>query len=160
MIRVSVHLLSAIDKSTTELARMDIWNDGRASVENPNLGDYQAMTYKGRSKAALDKSTPSKRAGICNWRRHDHHVWNLVRHMLDAMGYDKIGPKTAGTGGDDTLEALARALYNCNPLCERHGQGPKVFMAWDDLDEHDPAMAEATRECARISRMLHTDMVR
>lgn len=90
MIRVRVELMSAITGETTELARMDIANDGVASQINPRLGDYTAVTYRGRSKAQLDKRTPQKRTDIKGWRRHDYHVWNLVRLALERMGYTNV----------------------------------------------------------------------
>lgn len=99
MIRVSVHLISAIHSSrSTELARMDIFNDGDQSLDDPRRGTYVATTFRGRSKEALDKSIPSKRAVVANWPRQDLHVWNLVRWVLQAMGYDATRPavKLAG----------------------------------------------------------------
>lgn len=90
MIRVTVTLLSAIHSSRDrELARMDICNDGEVTVENQNLGTYNGMTYIGRDKERLDKGTPSKAGRVERWRRNDFHVWNLVRQMLQNMGYDK-----------------------------------------------------------------------
>ena len=89
MIRVTVELMSAIDGSTTELARMIIANDGDTTTTNPRLGSYVGATMIGRNTAALDRGTVSKRGKIINWRRQDFHVWNLVRRMLETMGYDK-----------------------------------------------------------------------
>jgi hypothetical protein len=85
MIRVSVHLISAVNGSVTELARMDIANDGRAN--NTLQMHYDGVTYIGRDKDRLDKGTPSKRGRIESWRRDQFHVWNLVYHMLASMGY-------------------------------------------------------------------------
>lgn len=89
MIVVRVELWSAISGSKTELARMHICNDGAATVANPRLGTYIGETFVGRDTASLDKGRVSKRGRVENWRRLDFHVWNLVRRMLEAQGYDK-----------------------------------------------------------------------
>lgn len=87
MIRIRVELMSAITGETTELARMDIANDGIASSSNSNIGDYICRTYKGRSAAALDKAQVQRTGRVAGWRRHDFHVWNLVSLALLRMGY-------------------------------------------------------------------------
>lgn len=89
MIVVKVELWSAINGSKVELARMHICNDGEASMTNHRLGDYTGETFVGRDAATLAKGRVSKRGAVRNWRRHDFHVWNLVRRMLESMGYDK-----------------------------------------------------------------------
>lgn len=68
---------------------MDIANDGKASVENHRRGSYDGVSYVGRSRDQLDKCAPSKRANVSNWPREQLHVWNLVRAMLDNMGYTR-----------------------------------------------------------------------
>lgn len=87
MIRVSVTLLSDIDGSQTELARMDIANDGKASVKNFRNGTYDGVTYIGRDADRLSKGTVSKRGRLENWPRMQLHVWNMVYAMLHNMGY-------------------------------------------------------------------------
>lgn len=90
MIVVTVHLLSAVSEDrSTQLARMHISNDGRASIENPRLGDYVGETFVGRDARSLAAGRISKRGEVRGWRRHDFHVWNLVARMLESMGYDK-----------------------------------------------------------------------
>lgn len=85
MIRVSVHLISAVNGSVTELARMDIANSGETS--HIARGHYDGVTYIGRDRERLDKLTPSKRGHVENWERERFHVWNLVYAMLAQMGY-------------------------------------------------------------------------
>lgn len=87
MIRVSVTLISAIDGSQTELARMDIANDGKASSDNFRQGTYDGVTYIGRDRERLDKCTVSKRGRLEKWPRLQLHVWNMVYAMLHNMGY-------------------------------------------------------------------------
>lgn len=87
MIRVTVTLLSAIDGSSTELARMDIANDGKASVSNFRNGTYDGVTYIGRDAKRLNKGTISKHGRLENWPRLQLHVWNMVYAMLHNMGY-------------------------------------------------------------------------
>lgn len=85
MIRVSVHLMSAISRDRdTELARMDIINDESGSHIRRN---YRGVSYIGRDTARLDKATVSKTGQVQNWESERFHVWNLVRAMLQAMGY-------------------------------------------------------------------------
>ena len=87
MIRVRVELLSANTGEVTELARMHISNDGLATGANYRRGAYLGETFVGRSAAQLNRKTVSRLAVVEGWRRHDFHVWNLVRLMLDRMGY-------------------------------------------------------------------------
>lgn len=68
---------------------MHICNDSQATCENPRLGTYVGESFVGRDAEALDKRRVSKRGRVANWRRHDFHIWNLVRRMLTDMGYDK-----------------------------------------------------------------------
>lgn len=96
MIRISVFLISAISRDRdTELARMDICNLATGSKRR---GDYEAVTYRGRSTKALNAGIPSKRATVANWPREELHIWNLVRWFLDHMGYvqDRPGVKPGG----------------------------------------------------------------
>lgn len=87
MIRVQVTLISAITGKQTELARMDIANDEATTLQNPNKGSYNGVTYIGRDSERLDRGTISKQGKIENWSRHQFHIWNLVYHMLGNMGY-------------------------------------------------------------------------
>lgn len=100
MIVVTVHLASAIDGRVQQLARMHICNDGSATAANPRLGDYVGETFVGRDAEALAKGRVAKRGEVRGWRRNDFHVWNLVRRMLDVMGYDKGSPRTPFAASD------------------------------------------------------------
>ena len=92
MIRVRVELMSAITGQTTELARMDIANDGIATGANHRVGDYTFRTYRGRSTEALDDAKIQRSGRIVGWRRNDFHVWNLVALALLKMGYTSGHP--------------------------------------------------------------------
>jgi hypothetical protein len=87
MIIIKVELHSAVTGKVQELARMHIINQGSTTIKNPNFGDYQVQTFRGRSKEILDKLTISKATIIHNWRRNDYHVWNLICKALTKMGY-------------------------------------------------------------------------
>jgi len=87
MIRVSVHLISAVDGSVTELARMDIAH--MSHNEKGTVADYMGVSYIGRSTKQLDKQSVSKSGWVRGWRRHEWQVWNLVANMLHQMGYNK-----------------------------------------------------------------------
>lgn len=84
MIVVSVTLLSAIDGTSTELARMHIVNDGSGTAR---LGNYDCETLRGRSTAALDKHVVNRRGRIESYARLGLHVWNLVARALHRIGY-------------------------------------------------------------------------
>jgi hypothetical protein len=121
MIIVTVHLASAVDGRMQQLARMHICNDGGTSQQNPRLGDYVGETFVGRDAGSLAKGRVSKRGAVTGWRRHDFHVWNLVRRMLEAMGYDK----GAGGGAPEAFDAitLADSLIS-------HAYGDEVPAEW------------------------------
>jgi len=85
MIIVRVELHSARTNQVTELARMDICNEG--TQENINYGNYVAMTFRGRNKETLARRTTQKSTHLLNWRRNDYHIWNLVCKLLLQMGY-------------------------------------------------------------------------
>jgi hypothetical protein len=87
MIVVRVELHSAINGRVTELARMEIANDGQASVENPNRGDYAVRTLRGRSREQLDKRSTQRSGFVRNHARLAEHVWNLVAKALKALKY-------------------------------------------------------------------------
>lgn len=105
MIRVSVQLVSAICASRSkELARLDIFNDGKTTVLNSRKGSYLSLSYKGRDSATLDRAIPSKRAAVGDWPREALHVWNLVYRVLGAMGYTQTAPKVTADGGECAAE--------------------------------------------------------
>lgn len=87
MIVVRVELHSAITGQVTELARMEIVNDGVS--EKPTKGNYLVRTLRGRSTADLDRRTTHKSGRVSNWPRLALHVWNLVATSLTEMGYGK-----------------------------------------------------------------------
>lgn len=87
MIIVRVELLSAITGKTTELARMEICNDG--TVADPSKGNYTARTLRGRSTAALNQRIGQRDGRIKDYPRLAVHVWNLVARALKAMRYDQ-----------------------------------------------------------------------
>ena len=96
MIIVRIELWSAVTREVTELARMKICNVGGTHQRC----DYEAVTFRGRDRAALDRETVQRscrveNAGddaerscrIENYPRLAVHVWNLVARALDKMGY-------------------------------------------------------------------------
>lgn len=121
MIVVTVHLASAVDGRLQQLARMHICNDGEATLRNPRLGDYVGETFVGRDAETLAQGRVSKRGEVRGWRRHDFHVWNLVRRMLESMGYDK----GARGGAAEAFDALTVAD---NLIC--HAFGDEVPGEW------------------------------
>ena len=84
MIIVNVHLDSAISKSRdAEIARVYIANVGGTD----ELGDYRAVSLRGRGKEQLDRHNVNRTALIEKHPRHREHVLNLVAKALIAMGY-------------------------------------------------------------------------
>lgn len=83
MIVVSVFLISAIDGSTQELARMHIYNEGG----DANLGDYGVEILRGRSTEAFARRQILRRGKVLRHPRLREHVWNLVAKALTGLGY-------------------------------------------------------------------------
>lgn len=94
MIVVSVILVSAIDGSSQELARMHICNEGG----DRNLGDYGVEILRGRSTEAFAKRRILKSGKVLRHPRLREHVWNLVAKALFGLGY-----------GEPAIRALAAA---------------------------------------------------
>jgi len=89
MIVVKVELWSAVTGATTELARMEIANDGKHTVEHRNFGDYDCRTLRGRSTEYFNKRTTMRETRLLHWPRTAKHVWNMVQLALTQMGYGK-----------------------------------------------------------------------
>jgi hypothetical protein len=83
MIIVRVELHSAIDGQVTELARMHICNIGGTNT----IRDYEAVTLRGRDRAALDRAQPQRRGKVLGHASLALHVWHLVAKALAGMGY-------------------------------------------------------------------------
>lgn len=105
MIIVKVELHSAVTGKTTELARMMIANVGGTDAK----GNYECVTYRGKSKDALDKAQMAHhvsngqkgftRTGeVKDHPRWAEHVWNLVAKALVGMGYGEKALKLSGRG--------------------------------------------------------------
>jgi hypothetical protein len=83
MIIVSVHLVSAIDGSVTELARAHIANIGGGRT----IGDYEVKTLRGRDTKDLNGHVVQRAGKVIGHRRLALHVWHLVSKALQAVGY-------------------------------------------------------------------------
>lgn len=99
MIVVRVELWSAVTGEVTEIARMQIVNDGNATIANPRRGDYAATSFIGRDTEALNRARVSRTGGVRNWPRLDRHVWCLVLAALAACGYGKMPPQDGDDAG-------------------------------------------------------------
>lgn len=82
MIEVWVVLKSAVTGDTTRLGRMTICNDGAASQQNPEVGDYVAEVMR-----KPDFTLPTRKTGIVGHKRHKLPIWSLVAKALNGMGY-------------------------------------------------------------------------
>lgn len=87
MLIVRVELSSAITKRTTEIARMEIIDDGSGTEVR---GNYNCHTLKGRSKEDLDRRQVQRAGQIKAWPRQRLHVWNLVAAALERMVYNPL----------------------------------------------------------------------
>jgi hypothetical protein len=87
MIVVQVTLLSAVDGSARELARMHICNEGG----DANLGDYGVEVLRGRSTEDFARRIVQRRGEVLRHPRLREHVWNLVAKALSGMGYGAGG---------------------------------------------------------------------
>lgn len=87
MIIIRVELWSAVAGKVTELARMGIDNIG----VNGALRDYNVRTWRGRSKASLDKSMQSdivtRKGKVLKHPAEAVHIWYLIGKALAATGY-------------------------------------------------------------------------
>lgn len=104
MIIVSVHLLSAINGSVTELARAHISNIGGTGT----LRDYEIKTLRGRNTVALNRQQPQRHGKVIGHRSLDLHVWHLVGKALHRIGYTP--PPAADTSEIDRLRTLLRSI--------------------------------------------------
>lgn len=86
MIVVSVTLWSARTGEKTELARLQIANDGTSAGARRS---YVGKAFVGRDSAALDKGLVSRHGQVRDFPSQRLHVWNLVAAMLRAMGYSQ-----------------------------------------------------------------------
>lgn len=84
MIIVRVELWSAVSGEKSELARMEICNDG---TSEGRLRNYMGRTLFGRSTAQLDQRKTQRDGVVKDWPSEAVHVWNLVATMLATMGY-------------------------------------------------------------------------
>lgn len=89
MIVVRVELWSKRTGEKTELARMEICNDGTSAGA---FRHYVGRVFRGRSKAALDRGVVQTPGHVRDWPAERLHVWNLVATMLTRMGYGRNGP--------------------------------------------------------------------
>jgi hypothetical protein len=87
MIIIRVELYSAVTGKVTELARMGIHNIGGDMQKR----DYGVMTWRGRSKAALDRAMTSdlvtRKGKVEGHPSEAVHIWYLVAKALKACGY-------------------------------------------------------------------------
>jgi hypothetical protein len=85
MLIVRVEMHSAVTGEVTEIARMEIVNDGTSNFHN--IGHYWVRTLRGRTKADLDRRNIIKESRIEDWPRMRKHVWCLVSKALGRLGY-------------------------------------------------------------------------
>lgn len=83
MIVVRVELHSAITGQITEIARMDICNEG-GTVRK---GDYGVYAMRGRDRDTLARRTVQHTGRVVGYPRLAIHVWNLVGAAILACGY-------------------------------------------------------------------------
>jgi hypothetical protein len=82
IVRVELH--SGITGKVTEIARMEIINDGTGIG---SMGHYTCRSFRGRDHNQLNNRTTSRTGVVKNYPRRKLHVWNLVARSLERMGY-------------------------------------------------------------------------
>lgn len=95
MIVVRVELWSAVTGRKTELARMEICNDGTSAGARRN---YNARTLRGRSTEALNRRHTQRSTTMTDWPSEAVHVWNMVSALLTKMGYGALAEMRAQAG--------------------------------------------------------------
>lgn len=85
MLVVRVELWSAVTGQKTEIARAIIHNVGGTVTR----GDYEVITYRGRSAKDFNKRVVQRKAEVRDHPRLRDHVWTLVAKALNAAGYLK-----------------------------------------------------------------------
>lgn len=88
MLVVRVELHSAITGQVSEIARMDICNEGGSA----HSGDYGVYVMRGRDRDTLAKRTIQRRGKVLGHPRIREHVWNLVTKALVNCGYKEPAP--------------------------------------------------------------------
>jgi hypothetical protein len=83
MIVVRVELHSAVTGAVTEIARMDICNEGGSA----RRGDYGAYAMRGRDRKTLECRNVQREAKVFGYPRLDIHVWHLVAACLRKLNY-------------------------------------------------------------------------
>lgn len=95
MLIVRVELHSAVTGQVSEIARLEIVNDG-FSMDTAK-GNYDVRTLRGRGKGDLDKHVIQRAGRIEDWPRLSKHVWSLVAKALGKCGYGYgFRPNTSG----------------------------------------------------------------
>lgn len=91
MILVTVELISARHQGLRQvLAAVEICNDGKS--DNPNFGDYEVRSLRGRGRAQLSKRITQRSGRVERHARHREHILNLVAKALANMGYGGNAP--------------------------------------------------------------------
>jgi hypothetical protein len=93
VIVVSVSLHSARTGLVSEIARLQIANDGTGPKGGASARrNYVGKAFVGRHSAALDKGLVSRHGQVRGFPSQRVHVWNLVAAMLRAMHYTEGAP--------------------------------------------------------------------
>lgn len=87
MLIVRIELHSAVTGQVSEIARMEIVNDGTGTQTR---GNYKCRVLRGRCAAEFNRRTVAKSGKVNNYPRLRLHVWNLVCCALDAIGYNPL----------------------------------------------------------------------
>jgi hypothetical protein len=85
MLVVKVELHSAITGQVSEIARMDIWNNGKGSA---NCGCYDFKAHP-HTLWPSGKELPEVRGRIAYYSRVNRDIWRLVAHAAE----DAVNPQ-------------------------------------------------------------------
>lgn len=102
MIVVSVHLMSAVTRETTQLGKMLICND--------DTGDFKHRNYNSQIKRKPDFKDVTRIGRLENHNAPALTIWHLVARMLKGMGYAGNGAASDVVDVDATMiEIIAKA---------------------------------------------------
>jgi hypothetical protein len=119
MLVVKVELHSERTGLVSEIARMEIVNDGTGK---PDCANYNVRTLRGLNAGSFDQRVTQRDGRIENWKRKNWHVWKLVACALQRCGY---GFSRRGMAAQrKQRERLIAEMEQANAKASRTTQAP------------------------------------
>lgn len=112
MLKVTIELISAVTGRTTEIGRMYLANDGKASRHDPQRGDYNvAVCRRGTTTVPRElwdhdephTSNAARSGRVENYPRLKHNVWRLIARALHVAFPEESKPAKRKAGDRPVL---------------------------------------------------------